>query len=78
MAKRKLCHFGVEAKKRLVEINESQIWLAEQVGKDTGLFVDPSYLYKVFTGERDAPKIKASIEKILSLTPNAENRKEIK
>lgn len=51
---------------------------AEQVGKDTGLFVDPSYLYKVFTGERDAPKIKASIEKILSLTPNAENRKEIK
>ena len=42
MARRKLCHFGVESKKRLVEINETQVWLARQVSEDTGMFVDSS------------------------------------
>lgn len=71
MARRKLCHFGVESKKRLVEINETQVWLAHQVSEDTGMFVDSSYLCKVFTGERSAPKIKSSIQKVLGLTKEA-------
>lgn len=59
--------FGVEVKKKLIDLGQSQVWLAEQVGKETGLFVDGGYIYKILTGRRNAPKIKASIENILGI-----------
>lgn len=61
------CDFGKTVKKRLVDIDKTQKWLIEQIAKETGLYVDGFYLYKILTGQRNAPKITAAIRKILDL-----------
>ena len=63
----KLCDFGREIKKRLVDIDQNQSWLIEQVAADTGLYFDGSYLYKVLVGTLKTPSIVASIKKILGM-----------
>lgn len=63
----KICAFGKEIKKRLVDIDESQEWLIQQVKADTGLFFDSGYLHKILTGKLATPSIVASIQKILHL-----------
>ena len=63
----KLCEFGRDIKKRLVEIDQTQNWLIAQVSADTGLYFDGSYLYKVLVGKLKTPKIIESIKKILAL-----------
>lgn len=63
----KLCQFGREIKKRLVDIDKNQTWLIEKVSKDTGLYFDGSYLYKVMVGNLKTPSITASIKKILEM-----------
>jgi len=72
VAKKELCQFGLIASVKLVEIGETKTWLANEVSDETGLFVDAAYLYKIFTGERNAPKVKAAIEKILGIGPDVE------
>ncbi|MDL2293179.1 XRE family transcriptional regulator [Ruminococcaceae bacterium OttesenSCG-928-D13] len=67
MERKELCAFGIEGKKRLVEMNRPQEWLIEQVAEDTGQYFDSGYLQKIWTGERNPPKIIASISKILGL-----------
>lgn len=67
MATVKLCDFGKEIKKKLVDIDQTQEWLICQVRNDTGLFFDSSYLHKVLTGKLSTPKIIESITKILEL-----------
>lgn len=67
MAKNKLCTFGKEIKKRLVDIDENQEWLIKKVKDDTGLFFDSSYMRKILTGKLATPSIVASIKKILHL-----------
>ena len=62
----KNCKYGKEIKKRLVDIDKTQAWLISEVAKDTGLYFDRSYLHKVMAGKNNNPKIKASIEKVLS------------
>lgn len=59
--------FGVRAKTKLIELGKEQKWLEEKVREDTNLFVDSGYLYKIFTGQRNAPKIISSISKILEI-----------
>lgn len=54
-------------KKKLVDIDKSQEWLIDQVKSKTGLFFDSSYLYKILTGQRNAPLIKQAINEILEL-----------
>jgi hypothetical protein len=63
----KLCEFGREIKKRLVDIDQNQTWLIAQVSADTGLYFDSSYMYKVLTGKLKTPKIVESIRKILKI-----------
>lgn len=63
----KLCEFGKEIKKKLVDIDQSQEWLIVQVKEATGLYFDSSYLHKVMVGKLATPKIIASICKILEL-----------
>lgn len=67
MATVKLCDFGKEIKKKLVDIDQTQEWLIQQVKEDTGLFFDSSYMHKVLTGKIATPKIIESIAKILDL-----------
>lgn len=68
----KLCSFGKEIKKRLVDIDKNQEWLIAQVKADTGLYFDSSYLYKVLTGTIATPSIVSSICQILDIQQSAE------
>ena len=59
--------FGKTVKKRLIDLDTSQAWLISQLNRDTGLFVDSSYLNRILTGRCNSEKIIASISKILDL-----------
>lgn len=61
------CEFGKEVKKRLVDIEQTQSWLAEKVSEDTGLWVDAAYLSNTLAGRRTPEKIMISIKKILEM-----------
>lgn len=60
-------NFGKQIKKRLIDLGQTQTWLAKQVAEKTGLFCDRSYLYKIMSGKRRAPKITAALCEILNL-----------
>lgn len=59
--------FGMRAKIKLLQMGKSQKWLEEAVAEKTGLFVDGGYMYKILTGQRNAPKIVAAIREILNI-----------
>ena len=59
--------FRKKVKYRLIDLEKSQKWLEEKVREKTGLFVDSSYLTKIFNGERNAPKIKSAICEVLDI-----------
>ena len=63
----KLTAFGKQVKYRLIDFGRTQLWLQEQITEKTGLFMDSSYLYKVMTGERNAPKVVDAIREILTI-----------
>lgn len=62
-----LTAYGKDVKKRLIDIGQSQEWLAGQVKEKTGLFCDTAYLYKILIGERNPPSIVSAINEILEL-----------
>lgn len=65
-----LTSFGTEVKKRLLgPPRRTQTWLAGEVSSRTGLVVDDSYLSKILTGQRNAPKVVQAIQEILNI-PN--------
>lgn len=59
--------FRKQVKYRLIDLEKSQKWLEEEVSKKTGLFVDASYLNKIYNGQRNAPKIVDAICEILDI-----------
>ena len=63
----KFSDFGLCVKTKLLQIGKDQKWLEEAVTEKTGLFVDCSYMYKILTGQRNAPKIVEAIKEILHL-----------
>lgn len=63
----KFTDFGLCVKTELLRRGKEQKWLEEEVSERTGLFVDNGYLYKIFTGQRNAPKIVQAICEILDL-----------
>ncbi len=67
----KVCDFGKEVKKRLVDLDQSQEWLIAQVHSDTGLFFDSSYMHKILTGALKTPRIVESICKVLNIQQKA-------
>ena len=67
MNKSKFSDFGLRVKTELLQRGKGQTWLEEAVSKKTGLFVDGSYMYKILTGQRHAPKIVAAICEILDI-----------
>lgn len=69
----KFSPFGLCIKTELLHNGKSQKWLEEAVSEKTGLFVDSGYMYKILTGQRNAPKIIAAICEILNVeNPNKE------
>lgn len=46
----KFSDFGKAVKCRLVAMDQTQLWLIEQVKERTGCFFDSSYLYRLMVG----------------------------
>jgi hypothetical protein len=68
----KLSDFGLLVKTELLKKRQSQKWLEEEITKRTGLYVDNGYLHKIFTGQRNAPKIVEAICEILNIEKEGE------
>lgn len=63
----KFSDFGLCVKTKLLQIGKEQKWLEEAVSEKTGLYVDGGYMYKILTGQRNAPKIVAAIREVLNI-----------
>ena len=63
----KFTDFGLCVKTKLLQMGKEQKWLEEAVSDKTGLFVDNGYMYKILTGQRNAPKIVDAICEILNI-----------
>ena len=63
----KFTDFGLCVKTKLLRMGKGQKWLEEAVSEKTGLFVDNGYMYKILTGQRNAPKIVAAICELLGI-----------
>lgn len=63
----KFTDFGLCVKTKLLQNGKDQKWLEEVVSEKTGLFVDRGYMYKILTGQRNAPKIVAAICEIMNI-----------
>ena len=63
----KFSDFGLLVKTELLRQGKEQKWLEEAVSEKTGLFVDNGYMYKILTGQRNAPKIVAAICEVLNI-----------
>lgn len=59
--------FGLCVKTKLLQRGKTQIWLIQRVREETELFLDDGYLYKILTGQRNAPKIVQAIREILNI-----------
>ena len=63
----KFTDFGLCVKVKLLQMGKDQKWLEEVASEKTGLFVDNGYMYKILTGQRNAPKIVAAICEALNI-----------
>ena len=72
MNESKFTDFGLCVKTELLRRGKEQKWLEEAISEKTGLYVDSGYMYKILTGQRNAPKIVDAICEILSLQVEAE------
>lgn len=63
----KLTDFGLCVKTELLWRGKTQKWLEQRIREGTGLYVDSSYLLKIFTGQRNAPKVVQAICDILEV-----------
>ena len=68
MEKCKYTEFGLCVKDKLLRCGKDQKWLGEEVTKRTGLYVDSGYMYKILTGQRNAPKVVEAVCEILEFT----------
>ncbi len=68
-----LTNFGLQVRTELLRRGLDMTWLAKEAQQMTGLYVDRSYLYKIFTGTRKAPKITRAICKLLNIDSNTLN-----
>lgn len=62
-----LSPFGLEVKIAMLKRGMKQVELIELVKRDTGLYVDDSYMYKILHGDRSAPRVAQSICRILEI-----------
>ena len=63
----KFTDFGLRVKTELLRNGKRQKWLEDTVSEKTGLYVDCGYMYKILTGQRNAPEIVAAICEVLSI-----------
>ena len=71
----KFTPFGLCVKTELLRRGKSQKWLEEEITNRYQLYVDSGYMYKILTGQRNAPKIVQAIREILDM-PQEEKENE--
>lgn len=62
-----MTEYGRIVKKRLIEMDKSQVWLMEEIQKRRHGFMDSSYLSKILSGNRKAENIRCIINDILDI-----------
>lgn len=67
MKKSKFTDWGLIVKMKLLQSGKTQSWLACEIGKRTGLYMDDGYLHKILAGQRNAPKVVSAINEILKI-----------
>ena len=65
-----MTNFGQTVRKRLIDLDKTQDWLAAQV-RGMGIPCNKTYLSKILNGARKGKQVKAAIEKILDLDGGA-------
>lgn len=73
MNRTKFTDWGLAVKTELLHRSKTQKWLEEEVTNRTGLYLDDGYIYKILTGQRNAPKIVAAINEILGIKIKAQH-----
>lgn len=63
----KFTPLGLCVKTELLRRGKTQKWLESQITEKTGMYVDSGYIYKILTGDRNAPKIMQAIREILEI-----------
>lgn len=64
----KLTDFGLCVKTELLRRGMEQKELEKRITEESGLYVDSGYIYKILTGQRNAPKIVQAICDILEIS----------
>lgn len=59
--------FGKEVRKLLIDRDMSVADLAKEVADKTGLYCDATYIYHIFRGDRNPPKIVEAIKETLNM-----------
>ena len=59
--------FKLAVKHRLIDLDKTQAWLIREVSAKTGLYLDRSYMSKIYSGKAKPAKITAAIREILDL-----------
>jgi hypothetical protein len=67
----KFTDWGLMVKTNLLHKGKTQAWLEEEITKRTGLYMDDGYIYKILTGQRNAPKVVTAINEILKISSHA-------
>ena len=70
----KLTDFGLCVKTELLRRGMEQKELEKRITEETGLYVDSGYIYKILTGQRNAPKVVQAIRDILDLPAEEKGR----
>lgn len=68
----KFTDFGLYVKTELLRRGMEQKQLIEQI-QARGMYADSGYLYKIFTGQRSAPKVVQAICEILELPDSSKS-----
>lgn len=63
----KFTDFGLCVKTELLRQGKEQKWLESRIKETTDMYIDSGYMYKILTGQRNAPKIVQAIREILDL-----------
>lgn len=67
MNESKFTDFGLAVRTELLRTGKSLKWLQDATTAKTGLYVDNSYMHRILTGKRNAPKVVAAIREILGM-----------
>jgi hypothetical protein len=59
--------YGKTVKKKLIDMDKTQAWLIERIKEKTGLYMDSSYMGKIYRGENHPKKVIAAINEVLGI-----------